>query len=284
MNHRILWAISLILFMMSFPLNAQIPEQSSFELLSKAQSAYRTGHFRQALSLANQAIKQNPKDAQGFLVRGWLYELNRQHHRAIKDYNEVLSLDPLAVDAYNRRGSEYFKLGNIEKSIADFDKAINLDPKQEPYHWQRGISYYYAGRYQEGRDQFQSHQRVNSNDVENAVWHFLCQARLVGLIKARRSILQINSDPRVPMMEVYQLFTGAGTVENVLAAANKNSEKPLVLQRQLFYANLYLGLYFEAIGDNQRAQGHIFLAAEKYPPQHYMGDVARVHAEILKKP
>jgi len=284
MKHSMSWVICLIFFMMYFPLNAQTTEQSSLDLLSKAQSAYRTGHFQQALSLANQAIKKNPSDAQGFLVRGWLYEMNRQHHRAINDYNKVLRLDPFSVDAYNRRGSEYFKLGNIKKSITDFDKAINLDPKKKPYHWQRGISYYYAGRYQEGRDQFQSHQRVNSNDVENAVWHFLCQARLVGLIKARQSILKINSDPRVPMMEIYQLFTGVGTVENVLAAANKNSEKPLVLQRQLFYANLYLGLYFEAIGNSQRAQEHIFLAAKKYPSQHYMGDVARVHAEILKKP
>ena len=284
MKHSISWGTYLILFMMCFPSNAQITEQSSLDLLSKAQSAYRTGHFRQALSLVNQAIKKNPDDVQGFLVRGWLYEMNKQHHQAINDYNEVLRLDPFFVDAYNRRGSEYFKLGNIKKSIADFDNAIKFDPKQEPYHWQRGIAYYYAGRYQKGRDQFLSHQRVNSNDVENAVWHFLCQARLSGLIKARQSILKINSDPRVPMMEIYQLFSGVGTVENVLAAANKNSEKPPVFQRQLFYANLYLGLYFEATGNSKRAKKHIFLAAEKYPSQHYMGDVARIHAAILRKP
>ena len=60
--------------------------------------------------------------------------MNRQHHQAINNYNEVLRLDPFFVDAHNRRGSEYFKLGNIKKSIADFDNAINLDPKHIKFY------------------------------------------------------------------------------------------------------------------------------------------------------
>ena len=46
--------------------------------------------------------------------------------------------------------------------------------------WQRGIALYYAGRYQDCREQFESHRTVNPDDVENAAWHFLvCCARRV---------------------------------------------------------------------------------------------------------
>ena len=156
-------------------------EPTLAQLLSQARTAYQRGDFTRALTLASRAIQRNPRDPQGFLARGWLHEMLGSHRHAIADYDAVVKLDPKLVEVYNRRGSEHFKLGHIEASIADFDRAIELDPKQEPYHWQRGISYYYAGLYRKGRDQFQSHQRVNANDVENAVWHFLCGARLDGV-------------------------------------------------------------------------------------------------------
>ena len=52
--------------------------------------------------------------------------------------------------------------------------------------------------------------------------------------------------------------------------------------RQLF-AHLYLGLYHEALGDESEARRNLVVAAERYPVTHYMGDVARVHAERLRQ-
>src|SRR6266853_660464 len=56
--------------------------------------------------------------------------------------------------------------------------------------------------------QFELHQTVNDNDVENAVWHYLCVARLAGVEKAHASLIRIQRDSRVPMMAVYALFGG----------------------------------------------------------------------------
>ena len=259
-------------------------EPTPTELLSQARSAHRRGDLDQALSLANRAIERDPRNPQGFYFRGRLHEMQGRHRQAIADYDAVLKLDPKAVEVYNRRGSEHFKLGRIEASIADFDRAIELNPRQEPYHWQRGISYYYAGLYRKGRAQFQSHQQVNANDVENAVWHFLCGVRLDGVEQARQSLLKIEGDRRVPMMEVYRLFKGEGTLDDVMRAARAGDSGPEARNRQLFYAHLYLGLYHEALGDETEARRNLALAADRYPVEHYMGDVARVHADRLKRP
>ena len=98
--------------------------------------------------------------------------------------------------------------GQIKRSIDDFDRFVELKPQQEPHHWKRGISYYYAGRYDDGRRQFEGYQTVDDNDVENAVWRYLCMARSLGVQAARDAILKIKHDRRVPMMEVYALYSG----------------------------------------------------------------------------
>jgi lipoprotein NlpI len=101
----------------------------------------------------------------------------------------------------------------------------------------------------------------------------------MGVDEARKRLLPISGDPRVPMAEIYDLFRGVGAAEAVLDAAE--SGDPDLRRTQLFYAHLYLGLYYEALGDEASAARHIRTAAEDYSIGHYMWHVARVHAERL---
>lgn len=251
------------------------------ELLARAQAAYSSGKTEEATALATKAVEADPTNPEGFYVRGRLEEASRRYDKAIADYSKVLEIDSTATGLYQRRGEARFKFGQINESIADFDKFIQLAPQQKPHHWQRGISCYYAGRYEDGRLQFELHQTVNSNDVENAVWHFLCVAKKSGLEKARASLIRIKEDRRVPMMQVYALYAGKGTVDAVLDAARAGHPAAAELNRRLFYAQLYLGLYYDAQGDTKTARGHIARAAENYEAGSYMGDVARVHLKLM---
>jgi lipoprotein NlpI len=225
----------------------------------------------------------DPENPDPFLVRGRLHDRSREFEKALADFSQVLRLHPRAAEAYQERGSVRFKLGQIEQSLADFDQFLRLAPSRKPYHWQRGISCYYAGRFEEGRKQFESHQTVNSQDVENAVWHFLCVARLSGVEHARASLIPISADSRVPLMQIHALFAGKAKPDDVLATARAGNPTPGQLNERLFYAHLYLGLYYEATGDAEKIREHIFKAAEEFPVEHYMGDVARVHAGLLQK-
>ena len=106
-------------------------------------------------------------------------------------------------------------------------------------------------------------------------------ARADGVAKAREQMLKIGDDRRVPMREVYSLYAGKITPDDVLAAARSGKPTPAQLNERLFYAHLYVGLYYEAAGDKAKASEHITKAAEKHKIGHYMWDVARVHAERL---
>jgi len=196
---------------------------------------------------------------------------------------KAVKADPRSAAAVQLRGMIHFKLGHISESIRDFDKAIELDPRRKAGHWQRGISYYYAGRFDEGRRQFEGYQSVDANDVENAVWRYLCMARKDGVAKARAAMLKIGKDTRVPMKEIYDLFLGRVKPDDVLAAAKAGDNTPDERNERLFYAHLYIGLYFETEGDKKKALEHITIAAADFPIGHYMWDVARVHRDLLRK-
>jgi lipoprotein NlpI len=171
-----------------------------------------------------------------------------------------------------------FERGRIEESVAKFNQLVTLAPRAMPQLWQRGIALYYAGRYDDCRKQFEAHRTVNPDDVENAAWHFLCVARAESAERARAALLPVGPDARVPMREVLELFRGKMTTEQVMAAAGTS------LSGQ-FYGNLYVGLYYEAIGDNARARPALEAAAsERYRSAGgYMHMVARVHVGRLGK-
>jgi lipoprotein NlpI len=249
-------------------------------LLTEAKSAFANGKPEESIALVTQVIKAEPKDPHGYFIRARIHEENHEPTKALADYDQVLELNPGAAEAWQHRGGEHFKLGHIKESIADFDTFIELVPQQAPHHWQRGIALYYAGRFEEGRKQFELHQAVNPNDVENAVWHFLCVARQSGVERARAALIPIKGDTRVPMMEVHALFAGKAKPEDVLKAASVKGAPKSQVDRQLFYAHLYLGLYFEAIGEEAKAHEHIKQAAGKVQSGDYMGDVARVHLQL----
>jgi tetratricopeptide (TPR) repeat protein len=92
--------------------------------------------------------------------------------------NKRLRISPFDPRIYIYRGMIYFKLGRLLESLQDFNKAEELNPQLTPYLWQRGISYYYLGKYAKGARQFELDLSVNSQDVEETLWHYLCIAQL----------------------------------------------------------------------------------------------------------
>ncbi len=195
---------------------------------------------------------------------------------ALERINKTLKDNPESIKTYQMRGEENFRLGNFKASVADFNRVIEANSASEPHHWQRGISFFYAGQFKEGVDQFEKHRKVNGNDVENSVWHYLCLTRAKNHEEAKKRFIPTGGDGRVPMMEVHGLFAGKLKPEDVLAAAKKENST-----RAHFYAHLYLGLYYHMLDKPEDEKKHIRLAVTDHSMPGYMGDVARSHARIL---
>ena len=132
------------------------------------------------------------------------YELEKELIRQ----NKKLRIHPFDARNYIHRGMTYFKLGRMVESLRDYNKAEELNPQLTPYLWQRGLSYYYLGKYAQGARQFEIDLSVNSQDVEETIWHFLCIAQLEGIKEAQQCLLPVKYDPRPVMRKIYQVFAG----------------------------------------------------------------------------
>jgi lipoprotein NlpI len=176
------------------------------------------------------------------------------------------------------RAIDDFLAGRITESVAGFDEVVKLAPDAAPQLWQRGIALYYAGRYRDCRAQFESHRTVNPNDVENPAWHFLCVARAESPEKARAALLPVGPDQRSPMGEIYRMFKGTMTPDAVLKAAGNEPSSQ-------FFAELYVGLYYDALNDAPRAREHLTAAASPRfaDAGGYMYRVATLHPRIRKQ-
>ena len=168
--------------------------------------------------------------------------------------------------------------GKPKESAEAFDALVKLRPAIEPELWQRGLALYYADRFADGVAQFERHKEVNPADVENVTWHFACLARDKDVDTARKQLLPVGNDARVPMKEVLDLYRGQGSVEKVLAAADAGPET--ARRNQRCFAHLYLGLLAEAEGDAAEAEKQMTLAAGKYRMDHFMGKIAQLHCRL----
>jgi lipoprotein NlpI len=73
------------------------------------------------------------------------------------------------------------------------------------------------------------------------------------------------------MTEIYRMFRGELTPQQVITAAGDDAEAQ-------FYAHLYAGIYYEALGNKSAALDQFRTAAEdRYAMGGYMHSVARVH-------
>ena len=169
-----------------------------------------------------------------------------------------------------------FAAGRLHEAASEFDRLAELVPSAAPQLWQRGIALYYVGRYDDCRLQLESHRTVNPNDAENAAWHFLCVAAGESLEQAQQDLLPVGPDRRSPMAEIYEMFRGELTPDDVLAAAGSQLTAR-------FYAHLYIGLYHQAQENLAAATEHIAAAAQQEfaASGGYMHVVARIHEESL---
>jgi lipoprotein NlpI len=250
----------------------------------RALAAWKAGNTTNAITIISEALATDGKDPRLWNFRAQMRSQMGDLTGAEADLSEAIRVAPGSAVLHEERGMARFKLGQMSGAVADFDQANEFDPKFAPHNWQRGLALYYLDRFADAKRQFELHRTVNSNDVENSVWHFLCVAKAENLDAARQQFLDIASDDRIPMVEIHELYAGKGDIEDVLEAARDAAPVGREQRQAQFYAQLYLGLYCDVQGQREKAIEYLRQAVALALPDDYMGHVARIHLQRLTAP
>jgi lipoprotein NlpI len=194
---------------------------------------------------------------------------------------------PKSVELYSRRGDAFFFRGKFAEAVADYEKMVELRPELDAAHWRKGLAYFYAERYEDAAQQFDLYRSVDSVDRETGIWRYFAQVETLGREKAREGLLKYDQDDREPLPDVYRLFAGELTADELLARIERSKVTPAEKQKRMFYAELYVGLNEFVEGRPESAEKHLAEAvknewgAKAGGGPGWMWHVGRVHRDLL---
>jgi tetratricopeptide (TPR) repeat protein len=127
-------AVALILCLLApATAGAQVPDP--FE---RGRSLTWQGDLPGAVVALSRALERDPGNAQIFLYRGAVYDLQREPDMALADYSAAIALDRGLVEAYFRRAEIYRSKRDLGAALADFDRILKIRPDNFHALYRRG--------------------------------------------------------------------------------------------------------------------------------------------------
>jgi len=107
-------------------------DESAKQLLAEAYTALNANQPEAAMTKVNAALAADPKLPGAFWLRGWLkLRFDEKPDEAMKDFEEVIKLDPEQGMGYSGRGQTYMALKQFDKALDDLNTAIDKGAKDE---------------------------------------------------------------------------------------------------------------------------------------------------------
>ena len=142
--------------------NAQMTEAYA----GKARALMGLQNYKDALKVAEDALKIFRDDPELYLVRGLLNYQRGKPVSAIEDYDKVLSInaDWNTCQVFINRGIANDALQKSDLAVQDFTKAIRADPNNAGGYIARGNVLYNTANYQEAAEDFKKAEILNPDN------------------------------------------------------------------------------------------------------------------------
>ena len=150
------------------------------QLFVRLQGYRLTFSNKQALDLADSMADSYPDEKEVHLVRGNLYELNKNFDAAIRSYRMAIDIDTSYSLAVMFLGYAYSTIGEQEKAVAQMERYIRLAPDAPDPRASFADILFRVGRYDEALQQYQ-----RSLELKPDYWYSAMQIGHIYALKGR---------------------------------------------------------------------------------------------------
>ncbi len=123
------------------------------------------GRYDQAIRDYDEVIYLDPGYAAAYLNRANAHQGKGDYDQAIQDYDEIIRRSPNFVPAYYNRGNAYERKGELDQAIKDYDEVIYLDPTYGPAYINRANAYQAKGQYDRAIEDYDRAIRLNPGNA-----------------------------------------------------------------------------------------------------------------------
>ncbi|MBO1350662.1 MAG: tetratricopeptide repeat protein [Hormoscilla sp. GUM202] len=133
--------------------------------LERARAKMILQDYEEAIADIDRAIQQNPKDANAYLERAHANMMLQDYEGAIADIDRAIQQNPKDANAYLERASVNMELQDYESAIADASEAIELKPNFAEAYWLRS-----EARRELGDEEGAHADEQKAQDLEASQW------------------------------------------------------------------------------------------------------------------
>lgn len=214
-------------------------------------------------------------------------ELEKSLQKILTDNPRPIDGEQISsIQTWSERADALFFLGRFQEAVKEYEQMLAIDPRLRKSHWRLGIAYFFNDQPDKAVQIFEGYHSYDDVDRENGIWRFLSQHKASDAATARKELLRYKKDDRQPFPSVYRLFDGTMTEQQVVESIPADASQ-VVREQRTFYIRLYCGMLSVVKKENTQAVEHLKLAvACEWPRKagygpNYMWHVARVQMNLL---
>jgi protein O-mannosyl-transferase len=210
-------------------------------------TAQRNTDYRSLLSIWHDTAAKRPGSLRAHYSYGFALEQTGQIEEAIKQYEQVVQLDPDYAEAHDRLGNDLMQVGRSSEAMEHFEQALRIKPEYAKAHNDIGVALERTGRLPQAILHYEQAVRLKPDYPEaynNLGIALTKSGRVQEAIASYEQALRIKPDFAEAHNSLGSAFLGLGKIQQAI----EQYEQALSFRPDYATAHYNLGSALEAAG------------------------------------
>lgn len=205
------------------------------------------GRYREAIESLNLLLRYEPKEYEGYFLRGVAkYNLD-DLQGALQDFTSAIEINPIYTLAFQYRGITRSRIGMYNEALADFARALDMRPNFAGAYYSRAVTYFLNQQFAGAIKDYNSFLRIEPMDPGAYVNRGTAKLYLkdtIAAVKDYNRAIQINPYYQDGYLRRGLVALVQGKTENGIA----DMEKAIALDSTMAIAYFYRAMGYNTLG------------------------------------